>query len=472
MIPTSKVVPLLCIVFVVAAAQRDDFPVPDWAKGKFFWIASDGPMAKHLSEFPDYVGNNFRIQNFLAHTESQILFNLNAGGAPNATQLFQPCNIFRKKPFSDSWRSFFGLRGFPEPDLACVTQIDETTLFSDQKPLYTIDELYNAIFQRAQTVSAQSRAIADALIPNWGIPTAHFNFPYNRGSQRCVIHPAGGVRFRNKWYIFSILTNAPMIDNLPDYARQYLSEFHHVLSDGKMDKPLLQIIPKRSSVEGQNDTKVYNTTTTLTTFRGQALAASLSTIYPEKVPALQSALDKSLLYVQQADDATTPSSLALLILPLILNVIPIALLTSVTAKVMILYTVITDIVTVIPLTIKGIELISIGSSTHRSIAVVLSGAGNGSMSISAGAEIWAAQCRSKGNVLPAGIAFLVLSIVFMVVGVLAEFYARYYVMKRSKALEYDVPLMSLTFDEDLTLPISLSRLKRADRNIGASAMRS
>lgn len=188
---------------------------------------------------------------------------------------------------------------------------------------------------------------------------------------------------------FSYYHECADADSLPELARKYLREFHHVFENGSMAHSMSQISYNISFSERLEDRKVYNTTTLMSIFRGQALAASFSSVYPERVPALQAAMEKSKLFIQQSDDALSPSSITLLFLPLFLNLIPPALISTISNKDKLLYIILTDIFSVVPFTIKGIELIMIGSAEHRSCVVRMSSSLNGTRSISTSAEMWA-----------------------------------------------------------------------------------
>lgn len=99
---------------------------------------------------------------------------------------------------------------------------------------------------------------------------------------------------------------------------------------------------------------------------------------------------------------------------------------------MLLYTLFSDILTVIPLAIKGAELVYIGGLRHRTIAVRMTSAMNGTLSNSAGASLWAAECRATKRVRPLGFAFLTIALVFLTLGVWLEFWARQYVKMRER----------------------------------------
>lgn len=428
-----------------AFAQREDFNFPKWAEEKFYWVSSDSPIANHMSSFQDFRDAYRTMSDYLKDTESKVLNFLRTEQQTNITQQFRPCND-DGKGFVNSLFGYFGIRGFPDPDKSCITVLEDTTFFSDHKPAFSINQIYDAITTRSSLLRDQSKAISSkvlsgwedsaSLTVDWESPDVSYNYPFRRVAKRCVIHPTGSVRVDGYWYTVAIITNAPIQENLPLLHRQYLGEYIRVDDDGNLQN--LRMICKKYDPNQANFTKLekrQDTTTLFARLRGQANPSTFATLYPEKNPALRSALDKADLSIQQASDALAPSNLALLLLPVALNLVPIALLAKVTTRKMLLYTLLSDVLTVIPLAIKGVELIWIGSQHHRAIAVKMTGALNGTLAESAAAEMWASECTSNSNVQPVGIVFLTLAVVFMIAGIGLEFWARNFVHRRAERRE-------------------------------------
>lgn len=146
------------------------------------------------------------------------------------------------------------------------------------------------------------------------------------------------------------------------------------------------------------------------------------------------ALDKSRHYSEQVSDALSPSSISILVLPLFLNTLPIALFADVSARTMLMYAILSDVLTTIPLFIKGVELITIGSRSRIAAITRISSGFNGTLADVAAAEVYVASCRSKQSVLPKGIGFVGISLAFLILGLAAEVLAREYVAYRRRKL--------------------------------------
>lgn len=117
------------------------------------------------------------------------------------------------------------------------------------------------------------------------------------------------------------------------------------------------------------------------------------------------------------------SSVASLVLSLSLNLVPIALLANVSTRNVSIYTLMSDVVTVIPLGIKGIEPISMGQQSHRCVVIRFTTASSGELSESPAMVMYTADCGAHDDILPAGIAFLVM-------GIALEFLAKYHPTRR------------------------------------------
>lgn len=397
--------------------------------GRMFHISSDGYMSRLLRTERKFVASTATIQTYIKHVETGVMKFLGANNSPPANQSLHPCNS-DGYGFQKAMANYLIERQLPEPDMSCLTEFEGIETLPSERPPFTTDHLYDAIITRADEMLKNSQKIADIILNNWTTTDVNIHYQYDTTSQRCIINHIGALRIFEKWYIFTTITNAPRRVSVPLFHRHWLTEFIHVDDNGTIGEPLHFSAPKRPKGNGEH-ILINDTTTTLATVGGSAGPFAFNSMYPEENPALVSAIDKSDLYIQQAQDALAPSNLAILILPLALNLLPIALVAEVTTKFMLFYALMTDIVTVIPLGIKGVELTFIGRQRHRSIVIRLTSSVNGTMPTSAVSELWGAQCRASDNVYPTGILFVCLSIIFMILGVALEFIARAFVARRT-----------------------------------------
>lgn len=400
-------------------------------------------MTKLLRDDSDFIQSTAVIQRHVHHVEAGVRRFLREKRTPPANESLHPCNS-DGRGYRNSMRFFLIDHGLPEPDMTCLTEfegvhnnVDTTNPWLDTP--VSVDNVYDAIITRANTMYRNRRIIADTILGNWTTPDVNIHYLYNTTSKRCMINHVGGMRVGEKWYIFTTVTNKPRRKSVPLFHRQWLTEYIHAYPNASdLAAPLNFSAPQRPPDSAPPDTPhilINDSTTVLGSSGGFAGPYAFNSMYPEENPALIVAMDQSDLSIQQADDALAPSSLAILLLPLAMNVIPLALISEgATTKATLLYALLTDVATVVPLGIKGVELVVIGHQTHRAIVMRLTAAVSGEMSESAAMELWGAQCRADGDILPAGIAFIVVALVFLLVGIALELYARAYI-KRKAALQ-------------------------------------
>lgn len=168
---------------------------------------------------------------------------------------------------------------------------------------------------------------------------------------------------------------------------------------------------------------VTDATTSIATWQGAPHPSQFHSVNLEDNLALQAALDASDHHVRQLDDAVTPSNIAILALPLVLCLLPIALFADVRPKAMLLYAMLSDVLTALPMAIKGAELLSI-SKRRFAAHVTRLGDTSSSNEISVAAELWVCVCRTRADTRPTGVAFVSVAIVTMVTGLVLEVVAR------------------------------------------------
>lgn len=398
--------------------------------GRRFWVSSDGEMTKIMRSDAEFVQALHIIQNFTEYVENRTLESLKEPMGPSVKQPLSPCNI-KGAGFHNAMFTWIDNRGLPLLDKSCITQLIDTVALEGEDEngnyTYTPKELHNALITRVERLYQRRWEISNAILPNWTDTDVGRKFNYSIAKKNCEIYQVGGIRKGDKWYTSSDITNNLTFLHLPLFQRQILTEVMHVAQNGTLDDPLVYRAQLRPPDDAPSDTKhewIENTTTLLLSEDGTVRLGTFADMIPSDVPALQSALEKSDLWIQQAQDALAPSSLAILLLPLFLNLVPIALIAPVKSSVMILYTIMSDVVTVIPLGIKGVEMIIIGKQRHISTGIALTSALNGSRAETAAMQMWTAECQAETNVYTVGIIFVVLSAVFLVLGITLEYVAK------------------------------------------------
>ena len=401
-----------------------------------FFLSDGAPVTNVLNTIPGTADNAQLLVDHIRNVENAVYVarqTERTKSPANGQVTFDTCS-YRDIPFRRAAGVKFGQVGWPLADTECVTDIfDENALGhidlkKSDASTYTIDDVYFGLFKFRSNMKGNAMKFAAAVgfsnfTEIFSNPTHEITFS---AGEKCILQTIGAVRFDDVWHLQAKFSIA-IADQKPGGERRTIREFPTV-RNGRFASP------KKMCMQVNNNTDERKLGTTELRFSqllqgGETSPSMFGAVLMEENPSIIESMEKLDKFVQQANDALAISNIAILVLPLLLNLVPIALLSSVTTSFMLFYTVLTDILTVIPLGIKGAELISIGSSAHRSVAVRLSSSVALPRSKSAGAVLWASECFAPSNVRSWGVFFLTLSLVFMVVGIVLEFLAQAY-MKR------------------------------------------
>ena len=427
---------LLLVSIHISDAQLEGYDPPDWQVGRIQYWSSEEPIAKLISKSEQVKSDTNKILNHIERAEDRILKNLKSQIPPGQGSELIPCN-FDRKSWVDSVSSYSQGHGWENPNTDCVTEFGGTQLDPQDKNYISTSEFYDATFNRGTTVLKMLEKDASEIAFNFTNDKVDFpfNFEYSTADQRCKVHPLGAVRVGDHWYLVTSFTNDQNSIQKEDFERQFIQEAIRFDSNGK--GIAAEMCLKRGSFFNETaDENCTDATTGIETWKGGATASIFVGLPFEQNPAVIRALDEGDLSVQQANDATTPSSIAILFLPLALNLVPIALLAPVSTLTTLLYTLMSDVLTVFPLGIKGVELIGIGNKQVRKVFTRITSKLNNeppeTAFETAFAEVWVAECTAGSNVRVPGIIFLTLAIIFLVFGIAAEFIAKHYATKRRK----------------------------------------
>lgn len=430
--------------------------VPDKPFPNNLWLSSDGHMSEVMAADSQFFEGLQTIQNFVVFVENAITDILKQKHSSFEHPLL-PCNS-DGKGFSRQMWIWFETPTLPTLRRKCITEFQGTKAFHSQsahaKGTFTVPQLLNAIQLQTEALHRNRKEIVRDLVPTWSNADVRQYFVQDERSLTCRVYQVAGLRKGDNWHIINAVTNQPVDLNVPLYQRQTVSELIHAHQNGSLSS--LRFAAKNiNSESGEEDTDkkqkmVWNATTTINSGYGAKSLSMFKSMFFANAPSLLSAKDNSDLWIQQAQDALTPSSLAILILPLTLNLIPIAVIAQVRTTVLYIYLVISDILTVIPLAIKGWELMHIADQTFQDSAIRITSADDGSRAPSAVMQLWVTECRPGRYVYISGIIFITIASVFLVFGVTLEFVAKALVSKRKlmrsmASSEHEPPLTKLIF---------------------------
>lgn len=394
-------------------------------------------MRALLRRDPRFRVGQRKVQSYFESVEKYTRRSLKQTVDNSSMTSLRPCN-------SDGFISFFKrayevyneIRRLPQLDTSCLSEYIITSDVESNLMGLSLTQLSQAVRERSKSVFKNRERIADVVLGNWTKPDAPYDYEYNKTSLVCTVNNVAGIRVGPKWYLRTVVTNRPAMENVPLFFRKILYEF---IRTGLKPDDLDESLRLSTYVRPPNGTGFHrlekNTTTLLEARQGSHLPTSYGRMYFELMPAVPAAVELAEHGQQQVSDALAPSSISILILPMMLNLVPLgalspaALLSSTSTFI---YTLLTDVSTVIPLIIKGVELIVIGKQRHTAAAVRMSSAIDGSLASSSVAELWTAECRVHVYSLRMGVAFVVLGVVSMVIGVGLELFTLARVKKRMR----------------------------------------
>lgn len=413
-------------------------------RNKYFHLSSASPIREATTESAARTINTLlEIITYidLATTSATLARRNQNTSQPSLTT----CNAREVDTWKTSLKQYHGVRGWAPPSPSCVSDVygagrsDGVAVHNATSlPGFSIDTVYNAVVHRSTQLDDIATRIATDLALPWKLPNRPRNFVYNIREQRCTHDYAGFVRQNGEWFLDALLTNARQDRVLDDRERVFLHEYVRADRNGVMlpSKTMRLPVLDEAAFDMPKATLTWisNSTTLLQFESGGVSAAAFNIIFAPDNPAVIDAIRKGGHDAQQAADATTPSNIAILALPLAMNIVPVALVADVNGIGMLVYTLLTDVLTAVPLAIKGVEVLAISARRQRSVVTRVTGGQVEDGAEKAG-EVWVAECVANGNLKPTGVILLVVALMFMVGGVVAEFVAREWVRKKRRRAE-------------------------------------
>lgn len=264
---------------------------------------------------------------------------------------------------------------------------------------------------------------------NWTDPGAPFTLlsrVHDRGAQTCSMEQMHAFRKAGKWFVRAAMTNHALFRFMPAWHRHILYEWvpRDFSSSLTMD------------IRRLSDEEFETSTTVVAMWPGRGVTIRDNNFEDADSPIAQ-AYQQNIVTADLAADAVTPSNIAILALPLAMNLIPIAFIADLNSIGMLLYILMTDLFSVIPFLIKGVELYQ--SSTPKQPVVVALFSGDESDSE---LRVWSVECTPQRHFRTAGIAFIVISVLALIGGISLEIWANNYMTgkrRRSQRVQERIP---------------------------------
>lgn len=307
-------------------------------------------------------------------------------------------------------------RNLGKLDKACTTGIPHSTGKAER--------LRNTYRRIASTFAKSSRE------QNWKSPLSEWQYIDSDTDQECSIERATGIRIGNKWHLLASATNSIVSKYMPLDQRYVLEEW--ISKD--LCCPLTLWFPSRN----ETNTKKAEPRAFSTIVEKSSGKVHISAFYNmpfDRNPSLSRALMANTLAIDQAEDALRLSNVAILALPMAMSFIPVSLIADVSDFAAFAFVLITDVFSVIPFLIKGIELLYTGSDEQVSADTWITG--EEALLV---AESWVAGCTPKDKYRVWGICFIVIGISVILVGFALEIFTRRFMRRRRLQGEDPRPL--------------------------------
>lgn len=418
--PTFRLTLPLIVVFILVvllpariSAQPTPSPTPfkppEESLNRYTLASTSSPLTVATSA--EAIPHFHALLRFISSTEAAVTTSIKESLDASSDDGLTTCND-RDLEWRQAVTTYFGLRHWPPPDMTCVTNVYSP---GETAPDFPVDRVYDLVRRAGEDLARVATEVAAATGRTWPDATRGTDFVYNVRTQGCTHDYAAFVRLDGAWYLETRLTNEDKDRTLIEGKREYLWEY--VRAD-----PRRMLPPAKVYVAGSYGTTVF------ANLSGSVPASGFGTIFPTDNLAIAEALAAGEHANQQAIDATTTSNIAILALPLAMNLVPVAVIADVNSLGMLMYTLATDVLTCVPLAIKGVEVLSVGLRRETKVVTRITGVDDGVKA----AEVWTARCITNAELRPVGIALLVVALVFMIGGVAAEFIAREVVTRRRR----------------------------------------
>lgn len=304
------------------------------------------------------------------------------------------------------------LYGWGKP-VPCVAELDE----GGPSGYRQAEQLYRDI----KTFSKKITSVGVAVLREYGLQWREVHssqiLEYDVGEHPyrvCKLASSVGYRHGGRWSVSAVLTNMTLLKVAPAGTRGYFAERITDPGSAPLFAPMCT---------GPNNAQVRNVTASVANWAGRPSWTHFASSKLEENPALQAALRRGEHPKELVEDSDTASSIAILLLPAGLALVPIGLFEDVSLALTLMYIVATDIVSVLPVAIKGIELLIYAAQKHYAIVSYMYG--GETLRDVAVAETWVASCGMRGRVSEKGIALLLTAVVAMLLGLVLEFATRW-----------------------------------------------
>lgn len=399
--------------------------IPKSQRGRIFFFSNKQPLTSVLGANETYVNSTALLLRHFENVDEYIAKKTNSLVCPDNTR------------WSNAAQWVAKTNGWDATVPPCVSNLFHVPRASSSKSQYSVDDLYDALVKRVEVGRGLGGSVKKAL-KNWTDVQITF-----RGNDSVVLHNIGcslyftlGYRIDERWYMAVSYSTHPQNYWVPDWKRQIVIEYTRVDGGDDDDGSKLRLVPMNLTLPVNPPENATNQThcvrddaTTRWTFRSGA--SSVSGFYgipADKIEVIPDALEKAQITIHHANDALYWSNIAIISLPLVLNLVPVSLVSNVKSRRVFMYVVITRVFAALPMLIKGVEIIVISQRKFTSI-LTRTGVGKSKQDVVA-AELWIAKCEVKDNIAVKGVYFILTAMLSVLLGLLFELFALRYAKKK------------------------------------------
>lgn len=383
---------------------------PAWA-GRIFSVSTASPFTKAIRTDEEGDRKFGRAFDLFDGLSEEAVRRRNANDS-------RACNL----PFSVKWsvraRQKLAIFQIGFINLECFTRVDIKTAVKERalSANYTRDTL-QIIRDARDVIDNATRRVQFYRDANWTDPSAPYEIntrTYVNDRQECEVDTLFAYRVNASWYIRAAATNRPGVEFLEEPMRHFMHEY--VPRYGMTALPMVH--PSRETGELENSS-------TITTAWGGTGKSVVTIEFEEMDMPLSMAYNENLLTIDIASDSITPSNIAILALPMAMSLVPVAFIADLNSIGMFAYILVTDVFSIIPFLIKGVELVR--SAQSKNTVMMYYHGGNITIGNS---QVYVVSCRGEGAFRNTGIVFISIALAAMCLGILLELFAKRVMQKR------------------------------------------
>lgn len=409
---------VFCILLTSAVAA-DRKRVPDWFSSRRFAASETPVLANAISS--DRRAKAALLELVSYHRKMEVQSEDSSAFSPQDAD-------FRKLRTAEN---FLRLYGWPQMKY-------EMSIFSphEQWKAYEFQSL--SLLGNAIQSSTAARAV-EALIERSGtLPwpsVRHADFVEYKtpsGNHKCVIRSIRASRVKSRWSVAAVATSENPEIFEKERARRYLTE-HLYLDDYHRVAFQPFYIEITTNLSRKYNYSRTQASTVVSELGGRSgISVFLDTPLEHNI-ALRAALSGDHTMTLQALETSFPSNTAILVFPLLMALVPLALFADASSRALIFYMVLTDFLVVLPVAIKGVEVLLAVNANYFATRTMVFGDLRDQKS-TVFANTWSCRCKVAQSLTALGVSFVLLAILSAVIGVALEFVVREKVERNNFAM--------------------------------------